>query len=115
VFAIDGKIIYQMSVGGSGLGIAFNFPGMKPSNCVIWGLSANAVQAPVMATFNEDASNSVVFSIIPTAALSTLGIYFDGIFAVSTSGTLQVQARVSAVAAPMNIQQGSYIRSRQIA
>lgn len=114
VFAIDGMVIYQMSAADA-FGVSFTFPALAPSQFKIYGSNATGTSTPLAANFNEDASNSIVYSAVVAVAASTIAVYFDGIAVVSTAGTLQANARVSATTKPANIQRGSYIRSRQIA
>lgn len=114
VYQVNGLILYQMSAADA-FGVSFTFPGMVVAHGEIEGANATGVSTPLNATFNEDASNSIVYSAVVAVAVSTIAVKFNALFAVSTAGTLQANARVSATTKPANILKGSHIRSFQIA
>lgn len=114
VFHLEGVIIYQMSAADA-FGVSFTLPALAPSSFKIYGANATGVSAPLAATFNEDASNSIVYSAIVATATSTIAVFFEGVAVCSTAGTVQLNARVSATTKPANIQRGTYLRSRQLA
>ena len=113
IYQIQGQINYQMSVADA-FGISFTFPAMVNAAATIYGANATGVSAPLTAAFNEDASNSIVYSAVVATAASTIYARFDGLFNVSAAGTIQANARVSAAAKPANVLAGSYIRAYKI-
>jgi hypothetical protein len=67
----------------------------------------------IRGTFQFDGSDSVAYSALLSAA-STYLVRLDAMFNVSTAGTIQAQARVSATGQPVNIQAGSFLRAHRI-
>jgi hypothetical protein len=82
----------------------------------LWNTSTLAVRA----WFNEEASGSIVLSIIPgisASATRNLPVFYRATFLVSTGGTINLQARSSSAlttSAPV-IVPGSYMRIVKIA
>ena len=114
IYQVDGKVMYRMSAVDA-LGVVLNFPAMVFASGRFAGTNLHAqLTSVVVGTFDENASNSVVLSII-VSSVSTYVAQLDAIFNVSTAGTIQVNARVSAVGNPVNIQAGSYIRAYKLA
>lgn len=114
VYQIEGMVLYRMSVADT-VGFGLTFPTGVVAGVRYQGTSAVGQGAGVAAFGNEDASGSIVYSVIPAAAVSTNILRIDGVFQVSTTaGIVQLQARVSATANPVNIQAGSYLRAYKI-
>ena len=114
IYQVDGVIMYRMSAVDA-LGFNLNFPAMVFAAGRFTGTNLNAqLTSVVVGTFDENGSNSIILSLI-TSSTSTYIAKLDGIFNVSTAGTIQVQARVSATTNPANIQAGSYIRAYKLA
>ena len=114
IYQIEGAVIYQTSALPTTLGLGLNFPGMVNASGIFkGGTTISQVTSVVVGQFNEDSSNSMTFS-IAVSTVSTMIANVDGIFAISTAGTIQVIARVSATTQPVNIQAGSYLRAYKI-
>jgi hypothetical protein len=115
IYQLDGAILFQMSVLDA-LGIAFTFPAMVSSGCagVLTGGATNSqLTSVVRGTFDEGGSGSIAFSLI-VSTVSSLMVKIDALMQVSTAGTIQAFARVSATTKPANIRAGSYLRAYKI-
>ena len=117
VYQVDGQILYRMSV-ANGVAFAITFPaGTVAAGRMEGNTSAGQGDISVLYVagyFDEAGSGSVLLSLNP-ASTSTRTVRFEGVFQVSTTaGTIQIQSKVSAAAAPVNIQKGSYLRAYKV-
>ena len=113
IYQVDGKIMYRMSAADA-LGIILNFPAMVFAAGTVKGSNLlTQLTSVVVGTFDEGASNSVIFSAIMSTT-STAIATLDAIFNVSAAGTIQLNARVSATANPVSVLAGSYLRAYRI-
>lgn len=121
IYQIVGAIMFQMSVSNA-YGIGMTFPGMKQAACRFFGtLTVAAALGDGFSTtrvtggyLNENGSNSIIVSAIVGTAGVTEVVLFDGVFNVSTAGTIQMVARASVTTSPLNILPGSYIRAVRV-
>jgi hypothetical protein len=104
-------------------GFGFTFPAMTKAGCQIIGTNSIAAAGGMAVStirnfgaFNENGSGSIVVSAAAGASAVTYITQFNGIFLVSTGGTIQVQARSSAATVgAIHVQPGSYIQAFKLA
>lgn len=120
-YQIDGRLLIQMSALDA-FGISFTFPAMVSSGCagivrgaagLTGGGGLGQSMSVITGAFDEGGSNSIVLSLIMSTLSSTL-IDIQWLTQVSTAGTIQANARVSATTKPVNIQAGSFLRAHRI-
>ena len=63
---------------------------------------------------NGSASGSILVSAANQTSGAVIATWYDGLFIVSTSGTIQFQAKASATTAAVHIQRGSYVQAFRI-
>ena len=113
VYEVVGKLLVTHSVLDA-FGLSFTFPAMAFAAGKARGYTTNAQTVSVITgTFDEGGSNSIFYSVI-VSAISTFIHEIDAIFNVSTAGTIQLNARVSAATKPSNIVAGSFLRAHRI-
>jgi hypothetical protein len=118
VYQVEAMVLFAMSTANT-IGFGLTFPGMKQSGGhMIMGMSLVAAgTTPVGRTnfgvFNENGSGSILVSSASVPA-GTMPLWLRAVFNVSTAGTIQLQARVSATTAPVNIFVGSFIKAFKI-
>ena len=113
VYIVEGMIVYQMSVADA-VGFGMSFPGMGAVGGLWRGNASVGQSVQTVASFNEDASNSIVLSVVAGTALSTLVARVEAMFQTSTAGQIIVRTRVSATTSPVTILRGSYLRTYKI-
>lgn len=112
-YQVEGQLLVFHSTLDA-FGVSFTFPAMAFAAGKMRGYTTNAQTVSVITgTFDEGASNSIFYSIIVSAA-STMIHEINAMLNVSTAGTLQVNARVSAATKPSNILAGSFVRAHRI-
>lgn len=116
IYEVHAMIPYTMtSATTSTIGFGLTFPGMKAGTAGLWRgdlTVGQAAQTSALGSFNEDGSGSIHMSAtIVAAPNSTLVAMMDGIFLVSTAGTIQVTGRTGGV---ITIFAGGFIRAFKI-
>ncbi|MGH7273685.1 MAG: hypothetical protein ACREIQ_04425, partial [Nitrospiria bacterium] len=113
-YQVEGQILYAASALPTNVGIGFSFPGMiYAAGTIRGGTTVSNVVSVVQAQFQEDSSTSMIWS-AAISTVSTLAVIVDALFAVSTAGTIQALARVSATTQPINVQPGSFLRAYKV-
>lgn len=123
IYQVQGIIYYQVSAIPTTIGIAFNYPALVSAQgggrvtghggITGGGGGHGQITSVLQGTFDYNASDSIVFSAILSAA-STYVVNIDAMLNVSTAGTFQAQMRTSATTQPVNVFPGSFLRAFRI-
>ncbi len=121
VYQVQGIVMGAMSVANT-VQWTLTFPAMtQATGKLMAGLGNVAAGGDTLSSerfqggiFDETGSGSTLLSVLHTTTTNR-GMFFDALFVVSTTGTVQVQAKVSVTTSPINIFKGSFIKAFKIA
>lgn len=123
IYNVEGVIYFQVSAIPTTIGISFNYPALVSAQgggrvtghggVTGGGGGHGQITSVLQGTFDWDASDSIVYSAILSAA-STFVVNIDAMLNVSAAGTFQVQMRTSATTQPVNVFPGSFLRAFRI-
>lgn len=123
IYKVEGTIYYQVSAIPTTIGISFNYPALVSAQgggrvtghggITGGGGGHGQLTSVVQGTFDYNASDSIVYSVLLSAA-STFVVEIDAMLNVSTAGTFQAQMRTSATTQPVNVFPGSFLRAFRI-
>jgi len=118
IYDVEAFIAYTQSAANA-VGFGVTFPGMTNAtgtfqgNVSVGPVAVSSFSIFQYGSFDEAGSGSIIYSV--SATTNTRQVRMRALFVVSSSGgTIQMQGRVSAVAAQMFIIRGSYIRAFKI-
>lgn len=123
IYQVEGIIYYQVSAIPTTIGISFTYPALVSAQgtgtvtgyggVTGGGAGHGQIGSVLQGSFDWDASNSIVYSAILSAA-STFHVKIEAMLNVSTAGTFQANMRTSATTQPVNVFPGSFLRAFRI-
>lgn len=122
VYRLDAMLMINRGAAAQPYGYGMTFPAMKYTRGNVFeGTSVVQTDPTILGQVahhaiweGDSASGSILLSTVSAALLSTI-IMYAGLFKVSTTGTLQLQALGSAGAAALQIVDGSYMQVFRLA
>lgn len=114
-YYIDGMLVFTVSAPG-GVGFGMTFPAMAQAGGFMGAVSAfiQGGGTTRVGFTGSTASGSILVSVSAQASAQVNPVEFNGLFVVSTAGTIQIQARVCAAASNLVVYQNSFIRAIRI-
>lgn len=117
LYELTGILMHSIAAGVTSVGFGFTFPAMTRACGRIFGQMSMAQEADASTNtmhrtgaWNEFDSGTHIISMTNGAAGETKGVFFNGVFLVSTTGTIIFQTHTTAGANPMHILAGSYVK-----